>query len=110
MAFRSAVERARPDIIGFSIFSSSWPHSRRLIRAARRACPDAAIVAGGYHPTFRPEQTLRRSSVDVVCVGEGEEAMCDFAESIERNAIHGSANPSDAARELQFFFPTAAMV
>ncbi len=33
-----------------------------------------------------------------------------FGESIERNSIHGSANPGDAARELHFFFPTAALV
>ena len=33
-----------------------------------------------------------------------------YGESIERNSIHGSANPADAARELQFFFPTAALL
>lgn len=27
-----------------------------------------------------------------------------FGESIERNAIHGAANPNDAMRELGFFF------
>ena len=29
----------------------------------------------------------------------------EFGESIERNAVHGSANPADAAREATFFFP-----
>jgi nucleoside-diphosphate kinase len=33
-----------------------------------------------------------------------------FGASIERNAIHGSANSDDAARELRFFFPTAALL
>ena len=30
-----------------------------------------------------------------------------FGESIERNAIHGAATPTDAAREVAFFFPEA---
>ncbi|KAA0250926.1 MAG: nucleoside-diphosphate kinase [Acidobacteria bacterium] len=31
----------------------------------------------------------------------------EFGASIERNAVHGSANPADAARELTFFFSQA---
>jgi len=33
-----------------------------------------------------------------------------YAESIERNSIHGSDSPANAASELAFFFPTAALV
>jgi nucleoside-diphosphate kinase len=33
-----------------------------------------------------------------------------FAESIERNAIHGSDSPENAAIELGFFFPAAELV
>lgn len=34
----------------------------------------------------------------------------DFGASIERNAVHGSANPSDAARETVFFFSAAELL
>ena len=33
-----------------------------------------------------------------------------YGTSIERNAIHGSANPADAAREVLFFFSEADLV
>jgi nucleoside-diphosphate kinase len=33
-----------------------------------------------------------------------------YGESIERNAIHGSDSPDNAATEIAFFFPTAALV
>jgi nucleoside-diphosphate kinase len=33
-----------------------------------------------------------------------------YGESIERNAIHGSDSPENAAIEIAFFFPTAALV
>jgi len=33
-----------------------------------------------------------------------------FGTSIERNAVHGSANPSDAARETVFFFSASELL
>ncbi len=34
----------------------------------------------------------------------------EFGESIERNAAHGSANPTDAARETVFFFSASELL
>ena len=34
----------------------------------------------------------------------------EFGQSIERNAVHGSANPADAAREVTFFFPATDLL
>ncbi len=34
----------------------------------------------------------------------------ELGRSIERNAVHGSANAADAARELVFFFSTAELL
>jgi nucleoside-diphosphate kinase len=34
----------------------------------------------------------------------------EFGQSIERNAVHGSANPADAAREVTFFFAQADLI
>ncbi len=34
----------------------------------------------------------------------------EFGQSIERNAVHGSANPADAAREVTFFFPASDLL
>jgi nucleoside-diphosphate kinase len=34
----------------------------------------------------------------------------EFGRSIERNAVHGSANPADAAREVTFFFSAAELL
>lgn len=33
-----------------------------------------------------------------------------YAESVERNAIHGSDSPENAGREIEFFFPGAGRV
>ncbi len=34
----------------------------------------------------------------------------EFGASIERNAVHGSANPADAAREVVYFFPASELL
>jgi nucleoside-diphosphate kinase len=34
----------------------------------------------------------------------------EFGQSIERNAVHGSANPTDAVREVTFFFSAAELL
>jgi nucleoside-diphosphate kinase len=34
----------------------------------------------------------------------------ELGQSIERNAVHGSANPADAAREIVFFFSTSELL
>ncbi|MFI5180487.1 MAG: nucleoside-diphosphate kinase [Thermoanaerobaculia bacterium] len=34
----------------------------------------------------------------------------EFGKSIERNAVHGSANPADAAREVTYFFSGAELL
>jgi radical SAM superfamily enzyme YgiQ (UPF0313 family) len=40
------------------------------------------VIWGGIHPTIRPEECLAHA--DLVCVGEGEEAMVELARRLER--------------------------
>ena len=49
--------------------------------AARAARPDLPVVAGGWHPSILPEQTLRSPLFDAVVKGQGEITL---AERVER--------------------------
>ena len=42
----------RPDVVGLSVMTFQRRTAFRLIERIRRACPDAAIVAGGYDPSL----------------------------------------------------------
>lgn len=44
------------------------------------------IVVGGPHATVMPEEAIKESNVDAVCVGEGEEALLEFVEGCEEKA------------------------
>jgi len=68
-------------LVGLSLMSNAYPQAVALTQALRRrVC--VPIVWGGVHPTFRPEESLAHA--DIVCVGEGETAMCDLADAVAR--------------------------
>jgi radical SAM superfamily enzyme YgiQ (UPF0313 family) len=54
-----------------------------VARAVRARFPGLPIVAGGWHPSILPEQTLRSDLFDAVVKGQGE---VTFAEIVERYA------------------------
>jgi radical SAM superfamily enzyme YgiQ (UPF0313 family) len=54
-----------------------------VAKAVRAAHPDLPIVAGGWHPSILPEQTLASPFLDAVVKGQGE---ITFEEIVERYA------------------------
>ena len=64
------------------MFSTLWPLTRELAICIRRHFPDATMVLGGEHGTAVPELVLRSSPIDIVVLGEGEEAFVRLIKSI----------------------------
>src|SRR5579862_177981 len=54
-----------------------------IAREAKRLYPDKPVVLGGWHPSLLPDQTLAAPYVDIVVVGQGEEALLDVVRHIE---------------------------
>jgi len=48
--------------------------------AVRAARPEIPIVAGGWHPSILPEQTLRSPLFDAVAKGQGEDTLAEIVE------------------------------
>jgi len=84
-----AVHRERPFFAGLVKFMTEGPV---IVMALERQ--DAILklreVMGATNPANAAEGTIRKL----------------FAESIERNSIHGSDAPETAAEELKYFFTT----
>lgn len=85
----SAIRAAAPDTLALSLTSRQWHRGRALVGAIRREL-DIAVVAGGLHPTFSPEEVLASPGFDYVCLGEGEAAMLDLVTALE---CAGKAEP-----------------
>lgn len=73
------------EAVGFSILSPFAPLAARLSRRVRERLPSVKIIWGGIHPWFRPDEALQYA--DAVCLGEGEEALIEFANDPNRRDI-----------------------
>ncbi len=80
---------AKPDLLGISVFADNYQWALDLCRRVKREL-DVVVVFGGIHPTTVPETVIREDCVDVVCVGEGDEAIVELAEALERGRIDRS--------------------
>lgn len=72
-------------LIGISVMTNYFSRAALLSTHLKKTLP-SPIIWGGIHPTIRPLECL--DYADYVCVGEGEEALCDFAAQVEQ----GQAN------------------
>ena len=72
------VERASPDLIGFSVLTNQYKYALNIARHIRKRF-DGPLVFGGIHPTMDPEGVLAEGVADYICVGEGEEAFLEAA-------------------------------
>ncbi|HOO55265.1 MAG TPA: radical SAM protein [bacterium] len=79
------VARARPHIVGISIFTPYFSSAAKYAEAIRRRFPEVFLVAGGPHAIFEPEEIFERiPSFDFVVSGEGEETLPMLAGLIEK--------------------------
>jgi radical SAM superfamily enzyme YgiQ (UPF0313 family) len=68
------------DLIAMSFMSNYLDRASQLARALREGVK-VPLVVGGIHPTVLPEPCLEFA--DIVCVGEGEEALLELVQRIE---------------------------
>jgi radical SAM superfamily enzyme YgiQ (UPF0313 family) len=75
--FRAMIQSFRPDFIAVSTTETTFLRALTLVQSAR----DLGVpnIFGGVFPTFAPELIMRYEDVDMVCVGEGENALRDLA-------------------------------
>lgn len=70
-----------PDIIAYSICTGQHKYFRELNLYLKNKFNFISIF-GGAHPTFFTE-FIKEEGVDVICIGEGEEAMVDLADRMQ---------------------------
>jgi anaerobic magnesium-protoporphyrin IX monomethyl ester cyclase len=73
----------RPDLLAFSVLTPTYQWCLDVARRvkARVGCP---VIFGGVHPSAVPEVCLENDAVDFVCVGEGEHAVVELCEQLDR--------------------------
>lgn len=80
--FVATVAAAAPRIVGFSSTTHQHPYVERWAAWIKQAMPELLLVSGGTHPTLAPEQVAQSPHLDVICVGEGEDALRELADRV----------------------------
>lgn len=78
------VIKSKPDLVGFSIFTGEYQWALDFASRIKKRNPNIPIIFGGIHPTVVPEVVIKEKNVDIVCVGEGEQALLELSKSIDR--------------------------
>ena len=84
--FQRRVIEELKDAICLAVSLVTGPMIRETVQIARevkRLYPNMPIVLGGWHPSLLPDQTLAAEYIDVVVVGQGEEALLDVVRRLE---------------------------
>jgi len=78
------IERFKPQLVGFSVASASFSYTLKIAKMVK-AHSKVPIIFGGPHPTVDPESTLTHPLVDMICIGEGEEALVELVNEMEKD-------------------------
>ena len=70
-----------PDVIAYSSTTYSFPPIAIIAEEIRKKTK-AVSICGGPHPTLYPEDTLKASAIDYICVGDGERPLLEFVEAV----------------------------
>jgi anaerobic magnesium-protoporphyrin IX monomethyl ester cyclase len=72
-----------PDLVAFSSITNLYPYVKDMARALKAELKVPTVI-GGIHPTVLPELVLQEDCFDIVCRGEGEYALLELANRLER--------------------------
>ncbi|MEW6407112.1 MAG: radical SAM protein [Patescibacteria group bacterium] len=81
--FLSVVKNFNPDLIGFFTTSYNFFQVLNMIKLIRRNNINTQVILGGPHTTVAPEESINYPEIDMLCVGEGEEAIIELCKKMQ---------------------------
>ncbi|HNX36863.1 MAG TPA: radical SAM protein [Candidatus Cloacimonadota bacterium] len=77
------IRNYRPEIIGVSCVTSTYPVVRELLIYLKEKYPELPTIIGGHHATFMYKEVIEETGVTYVCRGEGEEVFVGLLDSLK---------------------------
>jgi len=76
------VEEYKPNLIGLSAVSLTYKMGLSLISASFDF--HIPTIIGGVHATVCPDEVVKEKCVDIVCIGEGEQALLELCQRMDK--------------------------
>ena len=85
---RKKVNDFSPDLIAITLVEDTFELGMSLLNAIKDY--DVPVIAGGVFVTFSANDVINNENVDIVCIGEGEEALVELCERMQRKEDYTS--------------------
>lgn len=79
----SVLEDFQPDLVGITAMTTKFGSVLKTAEIIKKYSPKCTVIAGGPHPTFLPEQTLKSGHIDAAVRGEGELTFPNLIKAME---------------------------
>lgn len=77
------IRKANPGMVAVTALTPTISKALQTARLAKKTCPEATVVMGGYHPSFNHQEMLDKDYVDIVVIGEGEYTFPELVRTLE---------------------------
>lgn len=77
------VRAYQPGLVGFSVVTNQYREALRIAKLIKAEL-EVPLICGGVHASMVPEEVLASGVFDYVCVGEGEGALLELVEKLEK--------------------------
>ncbi len=84
---KEIIEKAKkfnPDLVAITTATNDLEYAKHIANLLKKTLK-TPILAGGYHPTLAPEETIQY--FDMICIGEGEHAILELANNPKKTNI-----------------------
>lgn len=90
---RGKVKAFKPDLIVASIVEDNYRYAHHLLEVIEALDATIPVLVGGSTPTVVPHAVIENPLIDYVIQGEGEEAVVEFCDLMERGkSVEGVRN------------------
>ena len=79
------LKELNPDIVAYSAKTGEHKYYLAANQVVKNYSKNIFSIMGGPHPTFFPE-TIEKTNLDAICVGEGDDAWPEFLEAYANGA------------------------
>jgi len=76
-------KRFNPDLVAFSFVTNQFQDVIEIGKLLKMELK-VPFIAGGIHPTILPDEVIKEDWLDILCIGEGEEALLELANNLEQ--------------------------
>src|SRR4030042_1326971 len=81
---KERINAVEPDLIGITNPFTSQAHNMfAMADLCKSIKPSTPIVAGGVHPSSKPEECIANQNIDYIAVGEGENVLVELLRALE---------------------------